>query len=166
MTLSQGTAAPLLLQGLLMDPADGYDEATFVSCQKHAENGVIAAQLALARMFSMGRKSDRDPVQAYAWFGIAADQITRTKNALKQDMTASQATAAERQVREWHDKSRLIERSSRPRSTDYASQPAMANSSLVTSEDEKDDSDPILKQKPISEHPTLKNNRQSSYTAD
>jgi two-component system nitrate/nitrite response regulator NarL len=109
MTLSQGTAAPLLLQGLLMDPADGYDEATFVSCQKHAQNGVIAAQLALARMFSMGRKSDRDMVQACAWFGIAADQITRTKNALKQDMSPSQIAAAEREVREWLDKSALVD---------------------------------------------------------
>src|ERR1700690_133283 len=135
MTLTQGTAAPLLLQGLLMDPADGYDEATFVSCQKHAENGVIAAQLALARMFSMGRKSDRDPVQAYAWFAIAADQITRTKNALNQYMTASQEAMAERLAREWHDKSRLIERpSSRKSSPDYDSQRAMKDPSLVREE--------------------------------
>jgi two-component system, NarL family, nitrate/nitrite response regulator NarL len=142
MTLSQGTAAPLLLQGLLMDPADGYDEATFVSCQKHAENGVIAAQLALARMFSMGRKCDRDLVQAYAWFGIAADQITRTKNALKQDMGASETAAAERQVREWNEKARVIE-PSRSRSMDFASKPTIVDSSLVTREREKNAPSPM-----------------------
>jgi two-component system, NarL family, nitrate/nitrite response regulator NarL len=139
MTLSQGTAAPLLLQGLLMDPADGYDEATFVSCHKHAENGVIAAQLALARMFSMGRKSDRDLAQAYAWFGIAADQISRTKNALKQDMSASEAIAAERQVHDWLDKSRVIERPpSRQQPVGYEPRPAITGRSLATEEDEKD----------------------------
>ncbi|MGB6677341.1 MAG: hypothetical protein WBE44_11665 [Terriglobales bacterium] len=41
----------------------------------------------------------RDLVEAYAWFSIAADQITRTKNALKQDMTAAQIATAERQMR-------------------------------------------------------------------
>lgn len=138
MTLSQGTAAPLLLQGLLMDPADGYDEATFVSCKKHAENGVVAAQLALARMFSMGRKTERDLAQAYAWFGIAADQIGRTKNALKQDMSASEAAAAERQLRDWINKSRVIEHPSpRRRSLEYDSQPAMTSPSLTPEETEK-----------------------------
>ncbi|MFZ3340862.1 MAG: LuxR C-terminal-related transcriptional regulator [Terriglobales bacterium] len=150
MTLSQGTAAPLLLQGLLMDPADGYDEATLVSCRKHAENGVIAAQLALARMFSMGRKSDRDLVQAYMWFGIAADQISRTKSALKRDMSASQTAAAERQVREWVDKLRL----------------AGAESSLVIEETETNDSDSISPREPLQEHPIFKSKRQSSFTAD
>jgi two-component system nitrate/nitrite response regulator NarL len=143
MTLSQGSAAPLLLQGLLMDPADGYDEATFVSCQTHAENGVIAAQLALARMFSMGRKSDRDFAKAYAWFGIAAGLITRTKNALKEDMNPSEAAAAERQVREWLEESRGIERPvSGPRSIEYA-QPAMTTRPVVTEEGEKRSSHPI-----------------------
>lgn len=143
MTLSQGSAAPLLLQGLLMDPADGYDEATFVSCQKHAENGVIAAQLALARMFSMGRKGDRDLAKAYAWFGIAAGLITRTKNALKEDMNPSDAAAAERHVREWLEGSREIERpASRPRSIDYV-QPAMAARPGVTEEGENRSSHPM-----------------------
>ena len=150
MTLSQGTAAPLLLQGLLMDPADGYDEATFVSCQKHAENGVMTAQLALARMFSMGRKSDRDLVQAYAWFSIAADQISRTKNALKQDLSASEAAAAERQVREWIDKSHIAD----------------AKSSRIIEETETNDSDPMPPGGPLEKHPIFKAKRQSSYSAD
>ncbi len=150
MTLSQGTAAPLLLQGLLMDPADGYDEATFVSCHKHAEHGVVAAQLALARMFSMGRKSDRDLMHAYAWFGIAAEQITRTKNALTRAMTNAQIVAAEHQVREWLDKSSSVD----------------TESSLLIEETEKNDSDPIPRRKPMQEDPIFKSKRQGSYTAD
>jgi DNA-binding NarL/FixJ family response regulator len=143
MTLSQGTAAPLLLQGLLMDPADGYDEATFVSCQKHAESGVITAQLALARMYSMGRKSDSDLVKAYAWFGIAADQISRTKNALKQDMSAAESAAAERQVRDWLDLSRGTEQSSPRQIPVNYPQPTMTQPSLVAEQNEKKAPHPI-----------------------
>src|SRR5580698_235982 len=85
----------------------------------------------------MGRKSDRDLVEAYAWFSIAADQITRTKNALKQDMTASQIAAAERQMRERLDTSRGSERSSSPpRSLNYDSRRAAADSSLAGEESE------------------------------
>ncbi|MGA9352992.1 MAG: LuxR C-terminal-related transcriptional regulator [Terriglobales bacterium] len=137
MTLSPGVAPPLVRQNL--DSENVYDEATLASCQKAAENGVIAAQLALARIFSMGRKSDRDLVEAYSWFSIAADQITRTKNALKQDMTASQIAAAEHQVREWIDKTRLSEHSSSPaRSTNHDSRRPAAHSSLPREENEKE----------------------------
>ncbi|HTR22473.1 MAG TPA: LuxR C-terminal-related transcriptional regulator [Terriglobales bacterium] len=113
MTMNQGTTAPLLLQGLLMDPADGYDEATFVSCQKAAENGVVAAQLALARMMSAGRKNDRDLAQAYAWFRIAGDQIAQSKRALKDNLTPAQAADAEIRVRQYADKSNQAEIKSR-----------------------------------------------------
>ena len=133
MTLNQGTAAPLLLQGLLMDPADGYDDDTFISCRKAAENGVVAAQLALARMFSMGRKNDRDLVQAYTWFGIAAEHITRTKAALKQEMTASQASTAERQAREWLEKSPAMRPSSSHRKlADYEAPSATTDAQGLT----------------------------------
>jgi two-component system nitrate/nitrite response regulator NarL len=115
MTLNRETAAPLLLPGLLMDPADGYDDATLVSCRKAAENGIVAAQLALARMLSVGRKSDRDLGQAYSWFGIAANQIAATRNALKQGMGAAQIAAAERRIKEWLPKSK--ESKTSPRSS-------------------------------------------------
>lgn len=101
MTMNQGTAAPVLLQGLLMDPADGYDDATFASCQKAAENGVVAAQLALARMLSAGRKSDRNLTQAYIWFRIASDQIAQTRNALEAALTPAQAAEAELRIRQY-----------------------------------------------------------------
>jgi two-component system, NarL family, nitrate/nitrite response regulator NarL len=115
MTLSQGSTVPVLLQGLLLDPADGYDDATLTSCQKAAENGVIAAQLALARMLSAGRNSDRDLVQAYVWFRIAGDQIARSKNALTKEMSAAEVAEAELRAREWLEKSRPSEPLSRHR---------------------------------------------------
>ncbi len=104
MTLSQGKPAPIL-QGLLMDPTEGFDEATLASCQKAAGDGVVAAQLALARMYGMRR----DVAQAYKWFSIAIDQITRTKNSLKKAMNAAQLAEAEHEVLEWLNKSRQIE---------------------------------------------------------
>jgi two-component system, NarL family, nitrate/nitrite response regulator NarL len=109
MTLSQGTGSPVLFKGLPMDPADGYDEGTFTSCQKAAEEGMVTAQVALARMLSMGRMRDRDLIQAFVWFCIAIDQITRSKNSVKKAMNPEQLAEAERRVREALDKSRGIE---------------------------------------------------------
>lgn len=142
MTLSQGATAPLLLQGLLMDPADGYDKATFASCQKAAENGVIAAQLALARMLSVGRKSDRDMAQAYAWLRIAGDQIARARNTLKKEIGPAQMSEAELRAREWLDKPRTAEASSHGyRAFNFVSAPEIPKSSLVNVEGEENDQD-------------------------
>lgn len=105
MTLSQTSAAPLLAPALRIDPADHYDEETISSCQKAAEEGVVPAQLALARIFSKGRPSDRDLIQAYAWFSVAVDEITRTRNNLKKSMNPAQLADAERRVRESSTKS-------------------------------------------------------------
>jgi len=100
MTLSQSSAAPLLAPALRIDPADGYDDQTISSCQKAAEEGVVPAQLALARIFSKGRPIDRDLIQACSWLSIAIDQITHTRNNLKKLMNPAQLAEAERRVRE------------------------------------------------------------------
>jgi two-component system nitrate/nitrite response regulator NarL len=109
MTLSQSSAAPLLAPALRIDPIDAYDEDTVSSCQKAAGEGVVPAQLALARIFSKGRTSDRDLIQAYLWLAVAIDQITRTRNTLKKSMNPAQLAEAERRVREWLSKSRETE---------------------------------------------------------
>ena len=111
MTLSHTTTAQLLLQDLMMEPADRYDDATFASCQRAAEHGVVAAQLALARMLSMGRANDRDLVKAYAWYCIAIDQVTHTKNNLKKKMSPAQLSLAELRLREWLNRSQTSEQS-------------------------------------------------------
>lgn len=105
MTLSQATAAHVLSKGLPMDPANGYDEETFISCQKAAEDGLITAQVALARMFSMGRMCDRDLTQAFVWFCIAIDEINSAKNIVKKAMNPEQLAEAARRVRDALDKS-------------------------------------------------------------
>ena len=104
--LPQGTVAPPLLQGLLRDPADGCDEATLALCQKAAEQGVVAAQLVLARISWTGRASDSDVIPAYMWFCVALDQLTRTKNTVSKAMNPAQLVEAERRAREWLAKSR------------------------------------------------------------
>lgn len=109
MTLSQGAPAPVAMNGLTSDPADGYDDETFASCRRAAENGVVTAQVALARMLSMGRMSDRDLVQAFTWLAVATDQINRTRNSVKKAMDPAQLAEAERRVHEFLDKSRGIE---------------------------------------------------------
>lgn len=120
LTLSQNTPAPLLLQRLLLDPAEGYDEATLASCQTAAEHGVVAAQLALARILSKGRPSDRDLIQAYMWFCVAIDEVTHAKNNLKKTMSSSQLAMGELRAREWLNKTRKIEPSATTKaSLDY-----------------------------------------------
>jgi len=100
MTLSQRSAAPLLAPALRIDPTDGYDAESVNSLRKAAEEGVVPAQLALARIFSKGRTTDRDLIQAYLWFSVAIDQVTHTRNSLKKSMNPTQLADAERRVRE------------------------------------------------------------------
>jgi DNA-binding NarL/FixJ family response regulator len=109
MTLTQGTPAPPLLQGLLGDPVDGYDQPTLALCQKAAEHGVVAAQLALARISWTGQPNDSDVVRAYIWFCVAVDQLTRTKNAVRRAMDPAQLAEGERGVRERLKTSRGVE---------------------------------------------------------
>jgi DNA-binding NarL/FixJ family response regulator len=131
MTLSKGTDAPLLLQGLLMDPEDGYDDATFDAYRKAAEQGVIAAQIKMGHMLSVGRRSDRDLVQAYSWFAIAANQLKRNTNTLKQTMSAAHIAKAELRAQEWLAKSHTTEPSSpRHAEMDYESSPEATTRSL------------------------------------
>jgi len=109
MTLSHNVAAPPLLQGLLEDPADGCDQATFALCQKAAEHGVVSAQLALASMFGSGRATDVDVISCYTWYCVALDRLIRTKNTVKKAMNPAQVVEAERRIRERLNKSPRIE---------------------------------------------------------
>jgi DNA-binding NarL/FixJ family response regulator len=107
MTLSQG-AAPPLLPDLLKDPKGDYDEATLSVCEKAAEQGALAAQLLLARISWTGSVSDSDVIQAYKWYCVALDQLTRTKNNVKTAMNPTQLDEAERRVRELLNKLRRM----------------------------------------------------------
>jgi two-component system, NarL family, nitrate/nitrite response regulator NarL len=104
MTLSQSLSASSA-QSFTVDPASGYDEATFVSCQKAAEGGMVAAQLALARMLSSGRKHHRDIVRAFMWFSVAADQVADARNRLRKTMSPSELAIADVQLSDWLERS-------------------------------------------------------------
>ena len=80
-----------------------------LACQKAAEDGVVAAQVALARMFSIGRTNDRDLIQALVWFSLAVDQINRCRTSVKNAMTSEQLAEAERRIRDLLDQSKAIE---------------------------------------------------------
>jgi DNA-binding NarL/FixJ family response regulator len=107
MTVSQG-AAPPLLPDLLKDPAGDYDEATLALCEKAAEQGALAPQLLLARVSWTGSVRDSDVIQAYKWYCVALDQLTRTKNNVKTAMNPTQLAEAEGRVRELLNKLRRI----------------------------------------------------------
>ena len=109
MTLSQSTASPPLVQGLLNNMVNGCDPATFALCRKAAEHGVVAAQLGLAASLWKGRENDRDVISSYVWFCVAIEQLTQTKTAVMKAMNPAQLAEAECQVRERLDKSRRIE---------------------------------------------------------
>jgi len=109
MTLSHSNARTPLLQGLLGEPGGRYDKPSLDLCEEAAEQGVLSAQLMLARNSWTGRASDNDVVRAYVWFCIALDQIIRSKNTVKKAMNPAQLAEAERRVREHLDKSQCIE---------------------------------------------------------
>jgi len=129
MTLSQSSAAPLLAPALRIDPADGYDEEAISSCQKAAEEGVVPAQLALARILSKGRPIDRDLIQACAWLSVAIDQITHTRNNLKKLMNPAQLAEAERRLQESLTKSRQSDSLSEQKPLGYEPTDEMPDSS-------------------------------------
>jgi two-component system nitrate/nitrite response regulator NarL len=108
MTLSQASSAQSLLPSLLANAANGsgHDEATFAICQKAAEQGLPAAQLALAQIYSARRTGPKHLVYAYMWFLIVTEQITRAKDHVSKTMTMEQLLEAEQRAAEWMRKTR------------------------------------------------------------
>ena len=100
MTLSQGSPSPSPLRELLRDPSEGCDPETLAFCEKAAGQGVLSAQLMLARLSWTGRASDSDVVRAYVWFSVVIEQLNRLKNAVIRAMKPAQLAEAERKVRE------------------------------------------------------------------
>jgi DNA-binding NarL/FixJ family response regulator len=101
-SLSQNSTdhAVAALPDLLTDPCGECDEASLAVCEKAAEQGVLAAQLMLARTSLAGGTSDHNMARAYVWFSMAVEQLTRSKDNAKSAMTAAQLAEAERQLRE------------------------------------------------------------------
>jgi DNA-binding NarL/FixJ family response regulator len=110
MTLSPGVAAASsLTRDLLQDPSGDYDQATLDFCEKAAEQGVLAAQLMLARLSWRERGDERNLIRAYRWFSIAIDELLGIKNTVKKAMTPAQLNDAERQIKERINRSQRLQ---------------------------------------------------------
>jgi DNA-binding NarL/FixJ family response regulator len=103
MTLSQGGPSQSLLPSLLGSPnvGTGRDEATLALCQKAAEQGLPAAQFALAQIYSARRSGPKDLVQAYMWYRIVSELISGAKENINKTMTMEQLLEAEQRAAEW-----------------------------------------------------------------
>ena len=95
---------------MLTSPYGDYDEATLSACEKAAENGVLAAQLMLARTSLAGGANDHNAARAYVWFSMALEQLARAKNDAKRAITPAQLADAERQIRERLIRGKRVER--------------------------------------------------------
>jgi two-component system nitrate/nitrite response regulator NarL len=108
MTLNQTSSAPSLLPSLWANPTNGhnYDEATLTIWRKGAEEGLPTAQLALAQTYSARRSGPTDLVNAYTWYLIVNEQITRAKDDVNKTMTMEQLFEAEQKAAEWMRKTK------------------------------------------------------------
>jgi DNA-binding NarL/FixJ family response regulator len=110
MTLSQANPAQSLLPSLLAGPDNGtrHDEATLALCKKAAEQGLPAAQFALAQIYSTRESGPKDLVNAYMWYLIVHEQIIKARNNINKAMTMEQLLEAEQKAAEWMRKMRKI----------------------------------------------------------
>lgn len=99
MTLSQANPTQALGSSLLtLDPDSG---ATLAMCQKAAEQGLASAQVALAETYSARQSGSNDLVEAYMWYLIVGDEITRAKHKVSESMSMQQLLEAEHRAAEW-----------------------------------------------------------------
>jgi len=110
MTLNQASPSQSLLPSLWANTPNGhrYDEATLANCQKAAEQGLPTAQLALAQTYSARQSGPKDLVNAYMWYLIVHEQITRAKDDVNNKMTMEQLFEAEQRAAEWMKENKKI----------------------------------------------------------
>jgi two-component system nitrate/nitrite response regulator NarL len=105
LTLSQGI--PPQASGSPIASPSG-QEAAVLWCQQAAEQGITAAQLALALMYWEGKFVPRDPVSAYKWYLISKQtdaalerQIDSALPAMLESLNEEQRTEAEQSAVQW-----------------------------------------------------------------
>jgi two-component system, NarL family, nitrate/nitrite response regulator NarL len=89
--------APEMLQQMLGGPRN---RSTMAWLEKAADQGVLAAQLALAQALAE-RNDSADSVDAYMWFLIAAEQGRQARIQLAEKLTAAQMEQAQRKAGSW-----------------------------------------------------------------
>jgi len=112
MTLRQSHHAQSLFQYFLKNQLDRsfLDDATLVACQQAAEGGGLVAQLALAQFYAVHGSSPNDAVDAYMWFTIASEQMSKVCTSAMSRLTVDQLAQAERMASDWLSRSRNIAR--------------------------------------------------------
>jgi two-component system, NarL family, nitrate/nitrite response regulator NarL len=83
---------------------NGYEllnESSLIECLGAAEKGVPMAQLDLARFYWARRADERDLTQAYKWYLIASQQISRASKSVGGAMTIEQRLEAEEMAAAW-----------------------------------------------------------------
>lgn len=68
--------------------------------ERAAEQGVPTAQLELARFFGNSKNGSGDPMQAYMWYLVAGQQVSRTCKELGKTLSMDQLLQAERMAAE------------------------------------------------------------------
>ena len=77
------------------------NESILVECQRAAEQGMPIAQLTLGQSYWARRADSKDLIQAYKWYLIASEQISRTSKSVGKTMTMEQLLQAEQMATEW-----------------------------------------------------------------
>jgi DNA-binding NarL/FixJ family response regulator len=77
------------------------NESNLAGALKAAEQGVLIAQLDLARFYWARRANDKDVVQAYKWYLIVAQHIARTTHGVGSAITVEQRHEAEEMAATW-----------------------------------------------------------------
>lgn len=94
MTLSQNNSSRGQLDNLLQCPVD---QVAITRCTQAAEEGQATAQLALAELYG-SRKTAGDLPEAYMWYLIADEQISRARKNIGRLMTPEQVLEAEQKA--------------------------------------------------------------------
>jgi DNA-binding NarL/FixJ family response regulator len=106
MTLSQNDRAESVMPGLLENQRDGkfLDDAAVVAYREAAEEGILTAQLALAEFYWTYGTTPTDATNAYMWYSIAGEQMSRLCAKATKNMTVDQLLQAEQMVTRWLSK--------------------------------------------------------------
>ena len=97
MTLSQERHAQSALQHFMNERAyeSLRDEATLIACQEAAAHGVVIAQFTLAQFYSMYKADPQMAGQAYVWYSVVSEQVTKALQAVAKELTLEQLLKAE-----------------------------------------------------------------------
>jgi len=88
------------------------NDSVLVECQRAAEQGVPIAQLVLAQSYWTRRANSNDIIQAYKWYLIATQQISRTSKSVGKAMMMEELLQAEQMAAEWLKKAQRLPPSS------------------------------------------------------